>query len=90
MSLKVVVDNSNVATLPIANIADIPGALRKLADNIEAGEHGDVVQVISLVLYEPSGMTVCAMAPYADAHQLSGICEAAKFRILADDMIADE
>jgi len=48
MSLKLVTDNT-VAELGVCNLQDIATCARRFADEVEAGEHGDVVQVTVLI-----------------------------------------
>jgi hypothetical protein len=48
MTLKLVAD-STVVPLDVPNYADVPSCLRRLADEIEAGTHGDVFRTIALI-----------------------------------------
>ena len=88
MSLKLVHDATNVETIPVGNLMDMPGMLRRMADQVEAGEHGDLVSIISLVV-RADGMTIHSHGEAISHYELMGLFEAAKLRVFADDAIDD-
>jgi hypothetical protein len=87
MTLKLVHD-SNVVELDTPNYGDIPGCLRRLADEIEQGVFGDVYRLIGLL--EADGLAILRLGEITSAYELMGLFEAAKLRVFADDAIADE
>ena len=48
----------NVVKLDVANLADVPGMLRRLATQIEAGDWGEVQSMIALIPREGDYPTV--------------------------------
>ena len=63
-----------VVTLPVSNLNDIPVGLRKLADDIESGKHGDAHNLV-WVIDEGDGIVSVGMlgqciSAGAEAHLL--------------------
>ena len=75
--------NLHVVPLNSGNLADIPASLRKLADEIECGEHGAVTH-FSWVLdadFEPVKVGLIGRAESPDAVCI-GLFEIAKHRLI--------
>jgi hypothetical protein len=85
MSLKLVHD-SNVETIPVGNVRDVPEMLRALADDIDGGAHGDVLSLISVIV-RPDGLALAWYGENVTAYELMGLFEAAKLRVFADDCV---
>ena len=82
--MKLVVDNTNVETIPVENINDIAAMARKFADEIEAGEHGDVTSVT--VLIETAGsLHRESWGEMPSGYELMGLLEAAKLAVFSED-----
>lgn len=88
MSVKLVADNT-VVPLDVPNYADVPSCLRRLADEVEAGTHGDVFRTIALIERE-DGIAIVRLGEITTAYELMGLFEAAKLRVFAEDFIEDE
>jgi hypothetical protein len=86
VTLRVVSDNT--LPLPIGNLMDIAGMARRFADQIDAGEYGDVIRAV-VVLETPEALTTIGWGENTTAYELMGIFEAAKLRVFADDLIDD-
>jgi hypothetical protein len=87
MALKLVSDNT--VELPVGNLMDIGGMARRFADDIDAGEYGEVVRTIALI-ETPTGLVILGWGENTSAYELMGLFEAAKLRVFADDAIDDE
>ena len=87
--IELAVDNTNVETLPVGNLQDIGGMLRKLADDLDASAHGDVISVVSIVV-RPDGLSIFGFGDNCSAYEMMGMFEAAKLRVFADDMLEDD
>ncbi len=69
----------NVVELPTANVNDVPGAIRRLADDIDSGRYGDA-HAISWVIDCGDGRVQIGGAgesasPAGDAHLLFAIAQ---------------
>ena len=81
MTLKLVTDNP---TVEISNISTIADAARKFADELDAGEHGDVTSVT--VLIETVGtLSRETWGEVPTGYELVGMLEVAKLGVLDDD-----
>lgn len=86
--MKLVIDNDTVATLPIGNLMDIGGMARRFADQLDAGEYGEVVRTLTVVETD-TGLVILGWGENVTAYEMMGIFEAAKLRVFADDVIED-
>jgi hypothetical protein len=85
MTLRLVSDNAN-PTGP--DYGDIPAMLRQYANEIEAGQYGEVISaVIVLELEEDISILGCGEDP--TPYELMGVFEAAKLKIFADSYNGD-
>ena len=71
---------TNVFKFPRSNLSDIPAMLRKLADDIEAGEHGDVPLFLGVIPRPGEWPTILGFGPEGDTSDaaLIGHLELAK------------
>lgn len=83
--MKLIVDNSNVATIPVGNLMDLAGQARELADQIDAGEYGDVRRI--LVVLDGAPLKLQYWGDTATSYELMGILHAANMLVFADDVI---
>ena len=81
--------DSYVSQLPVGNLMDIGGMLRRMADMVDAGDYGEVISMITLAI-RPDGMTICPHGEAMSHYELMGLFEAAKLRVFADDVVADD
>lgn len=88
MSLKLVHD-SNVVSFDGPNYGDVPGCLRRLADEIEAGIHGELFRAV-LILQAEESLALAKLGEATTPYELMGLFEAAKLRVFADDAIPDD
>lgn len=89
MTLKLAVDNdSNVEKLEVYNFQDLAACARRFADQLEAGLQGEPFRAV-LIAQSDEGMTISVWGESADAHQMMGICEAAKLQVFADHVTDD-
>ena len=80
MTLSLV--TSNVTDLPVGNLKDTAAMMRRVADQIEAGEHGEVENA-TLVLDSDLGVMTFHWGLSGNAHERIGLLESAKYAILA-------
>ena len=85
--MKLVIDNTNVETIPISNLMDIGGCARRFADDVDAGKHGDVTSV-TILIETATGLHRESWGEMPTGYELMGILEAAKLAVFTDD-IAD-
>lgn len=57
---------TNVFRFPRSNLSDVPGMLRKLAEDIEAGEHGDVPLCLVVLPRDGEWPAVFGFGPTGD------------------------
>lgn len=88
MTIKIVVDNTNVEQLPTRNLGDIAGMARGFADDADAGKWGKVDRVICLLENE-TGIQILGWGENTTAYELMGMFEAAKLRVFAEDFCGD-
>ena len=86
--LRIVSDNTNVEHLPIRNLSDIAGMARGFADDVDAGQWGQVDRVICLLENE-NGISILGWGDNTTAYELMGMFEAAKLRVFAEDITGD-
>jgi hypothetical protein len=87
MTLKVVSDNT--VELPVYNFQDIAACARRWAEQVVAGEQGEIVR--ALVVTETSeGIALSLWGDNANGYELMGILEAAKFRAYDVNVCGDE
>ena len=89
VTLRVVIDNTNVETIPVGNLMDIGGMARRFADQLDANEYGDVLRTVKIV-ETGAGLTILGWGENTTAYELMGMFEAAKLRVFADDAFADD
>jgi hypothetical protein len=87
VSLKLVSDN--VSELPVGNLMDIGGMARRFADDLDAGEYGDVLRTIVVAQRDDGALVILGWGENTSAYELMGLFEAAKLRVFADDVIED-
>lgn len=73
--LKVVGDN--VEKLEVRNLMDIPAMARGFADDLEAGDYGEVERVI-VVIDTPDGLRTLGWGESVSNYEAIGILEAGK------------
>lgn len=81
MSISLAVDN--VTELPVNNLNDIPAMMRKVADQIEAGEHGYVASA-TLVTEGEMGVGSFHWSESSNAHERIGMLHGAIYCIMRD------
>src|SRR5690348_5464605 len=86
MSLKLISDNT--VELPVGNVRDIAGMLRLLADDVEAGVHGELTSLVTIAV-QADGIALAWYGENCSHYELMGLFEAAKLRVFADDVIED-
>lgn len=74
--MKLIVDN-DVQQLPVRNLMDIPLMARGFADDLEAGDYGDVQRVI-VVIDSSEGIRTLGWGDSTGTFEAIGILEAAK------------
>lgn len=73
----------NVVTLRDTSLTDVPGMLRKAADAIEAGKHGEVSgAVLVLQIGDCADLAVFSFGAIPTTAHTVGLMEAAKVRII--------
>jgi hypothetical protein len=75
MTLRVVADN--VTELPVGNLMDIPGMSRRFANDLEAGDYGDVQRVM-VVIESGDGIRTLGWGDSINTFEAIGLLEAAK------------
>ena len=89
MTLRIAVDNdSNVEKLEVYNFQDIAACARRFAEQLESGVQGEPFRAV-LIAQSEVGMAISVWGESADAHQMMGICEAAKLQVFADHITDD-
>jgi hypothetical protein len=71
----------NVVALPVSNLMDIPAMLRRLADDIEKGDHGEVTFALAIAENE-HGPIMFGWGEAKDALYNVGLFEWAKAQML--------
>lgn len=83
--MKLVVDNdSNVEELPIGNLMDVSGMARRFVDQLDNGEHGEVVRAMIIVQNE-DGLNACLWGENASGFEKIGMLSTVQMMIFADD-----
>lgn len=88
MMLKLVHDADTADTITLRSLSNIPSMARGFADDLEAGEWGDVTRAIVLVENE-DGIVILGWGDGCTAYELMGLFEAAKLKAFADDFCGD-
>lgn len=83
--LRVVSDNEEITGPDYANI---PEMLRQYANEIDAGQYGEVFRGIVVLELDDSLVTL-GCGEDSTPYELMGIFEAAKLRVFADDLIEE-
>jgi hypothetical protein len=78
-----------VVELDTPNFGDVPACLRRLADEIEQGAHGEVYRLVGIIENDV-GIAITRLGEITSAYELMGFFEAAKLRVFADDAIDGE
>lgn len=84
MTLRLVSDNAEPG---LPDYGNIPEMLRQYANELEAGQYGDVASVILLLDGPNLNWLGCGEEP--TPYELMGLFESAKLRVFADDVIED-
>ena len=71
----------NIVPLPVQNLNNVPALARQLADDIEAGEYGNVSRVI--VVRDADDLHTFGWGDIGDAYAGVGLLDAAKFTMIA-------
>lgn len=74
----------NVVPLPVSNLNDIPAMIRKLADAIENGDHGEVDTCL-VVLDHDTGITQFGFGDVNGRYHVIGLLETAKMGHISGD-----
>lgn len=85
--MKLVIDNTNVETIPVGNLMDIAGMARRFADDVDSGKLGDVASV-TLLIESSAGLARETWGEVPTGYELIGLLETAKMGVWADN--ADE
>ncbi len=81
MTLKVAVDNTNVEQFPGPNLRDIAVMARKFADDVEAGNFGEVETAL-VVLEGSEGVQTFGWGDVVSFRETIGTLEIAKAHLL--------
>jgi hypothetical protein len=81
--MKLVIDNENIAELPVANLNNIADMARKFADAVEAGEFSQLISA-TLVLEDGPDVVSFHWGDCPTRFEAIGLLEAAKQLILSD------
>jgi hypothetical protein len=87
--VKLVIDNENITELPVRNLNDVPQMARGFADDIDAGEWGEICRAVVIAQGEDGSLTILGWGENTTAYELMGLFEAAKLQAFADH-IADD
>lgn len=75
--MKLVVDNSNIETIPVGNLMDIAGMARRFADDADNGKLGELVSV-TLLIETDTGMMRETWGEIPTRFELIGMLEVVK------------
>ena len=78
----------NIVPLPVQNLNNVPALARQLADDIEAGEYGNVRRVI--VVMDADDLRTFSWGDIGDAYAGVGLLDAAKSTMLQAMFVEDE
>ena len=82
MTLRLVPDSADVIPLDIRNWRDVPGQARCFAEDVEAGEYGEVSKVI-VVIDTPDGLHLVSWGDSMTQFEAVGMLDVAKFTNIA-------
>jgi hypothetical protein len=75
----------SVVEIPVGNLMDIPGMLRRIADNMENGED-EVPDKLILIAERVSGkIIVYGLGGYNDTARIVGLLEMAKIKVAFEE-----
>ena len=87
--MKLVVDNSNVETIPVGNLQDIAGMARRFAEDVDEGKHGDITSV-TLLIETGDGLKRESWGEMPSAYEIMGMFFAGAIgALLPDDVVED-
>ena len=81
--LHLAVDN-NVELLPVGNLMDVADMARRFADQVTAGEHGEVIRALVLV-ENADGIAGFLWGENASSIEKMGMLQTLQMRIFQDD-----
>ena len=87
MTIKLAVDN--VTPIPCSNLRDVAAMARKFADDLDAGQYGEVNRVV-VIAENGDGISIFGWGVATTAYELMGLFEASKLRVFADDLVDDD
>jgi len=82
--MKLVIDNTNVETIPVGNLMDVAEMARRFADDVDAGKLEDVVSV-TLLIETSTGLARETWGEIPTGYELIGMLETVKMAVLADN-----
>jgi hypothetical protein len=81
--VKLIVDNSNIETIPIGNLQDIGDMARRFADQVEANDYGEVTRVM-VIVETPDGLSANLWGENANGYEKIGMLASLQMMIFAD------
>lgn len=81
--MKLVIDNSNIETIPVGNLMDIGGMARRFADQVEAKDYGEVTRVM-VIVETPDGLSANLWGENANGYEKIGMLASLQMMIFAD------
>ena len=82
--MKLVVDNSNIETIPVGNLQDIAGMARRFADQVDANDYGEVTRVM-VIVETTDGLSANLWGENASGYEKIGLLATLQMMIFADD-----
>lgn len=82
--MKLVIDNTNVETIPVGNLQDIGGMARRFADGVEANDYGEVTRVM-VIVETTDGLSASLWGENASSFEKIGMLATLQMMIFADD-----
>ena len=74
----------SVVDLPVGNFLDIPGMLRRIADDMTSGESKTPDRLIMIAELSDGSLDVYGLGGYADTARIVGLLTLAQHRMIAD------
>lgn len=87
--MKLIVDNTNIETIPVGNLMDIGEMARRFAEDVDTGQIGDVVSV-TLLIETNEGLMRETWGEIPTGYELIGMLETVKLGVLRDDTNEDQ
>jgi hypothetical protein len=87
MTLRVVADNT--VALDVYNFKDIAACVRRFADQLEAGDHGEPARLVVVAQFS-DGVTNFLWGEGADPYTIMGVLDAGKMSVFADLVVGDD